>query len=313
MATVDANTPKVRPQSAEARKIAFAAQFPRLRLVSSNLQQLAGSSVVSFTVDGSGDDLIHAGILTQSMIAALPRCGVKHFGTHYPESAGIYCRVQRIAARYRIRAHFGEEEVFGVVATLREIWGVIDRVEGAAAFAAVFPGLHLIRKLFGSHFAIILAGQRDDLIRAGFVNQAMLDKVRGFHRTAYFQDSDTEVQRHQANHGYLVETSFRKDERGLGTIVRDIFLKFEAEEPAKKRDPRRMTLARVQEYGFSLDYMCDGLAKIFPPDVASEIREHARAIKAHLERTEARLERPERPSHLRLVVDNGHTAPGVRT
>lgn len=294
-----------KPQTAEvsAAKAALESRFPRLRLV--NLETNVESTFATFSIAGSGEDLIEAGLLTQCMIDALPRCGVKNFGSRDPYCTGIYCTVNRIDGGFRVRAYVDEADLFGVFVRLREAFGLKSKhFEGGAAFSALFPGLQIIRDPWqdGAALRVYIAGREtEDFVRAGFATQAMFDAVAGDDPNEYnehffrFPDehSETTLERLLGGQGYRLDACLGRDAQGVGETVHKLFL--------KKREP--VTAADyLQAAAVPMTNLFE-LTAHFPPKLAMEVRGRLASIKDLLGKEITRLGSLPRPQHLRLVVD----------
>jgi hypothetical protein len=300
---------RIHPRTAKSAAVqaeAFEARFPRLRLASFKFEGRDGD--ILFSVAGSGDELIHAGFLTRCMIDAMPRGGVKRFYPRYSDGAGIYGTVRRIESGFRVTVYMTSRDILGVFRTLRETWGLKAKGhENAAAFAAVFPGLHLINQpVFENNtFTLWIQGHAaGNFLRAGFLTQAMIDAVDGDVRDKYFKQfpdehSHTDVERMPANMGYKLQVYFGKDTQGLGAIVRKLFL--------KEQEPARPTRLAFCESMLETVVECTRgrhpyYPNAFPAESLARIRSHVSAI-LHELKDRSTPDAP-RPSHLRLAVDN---------
>jgi hypothetical protein len=296
MATQDISTPKPRMQSAEM-KIAFEARFPRLRLV--NFVANPTNTSAELSIGGTGPDLIDIGLLAQSTIDSMPRCGVKTVSRW--QGAGVYAVVFRTNYGFRVQTYIGEDDLFGVFSAIRGAVGFkVAEIEGGPAFSAMFPGLQVTkapRLTAGGTLMVCIAGsRREDFLRAGLATHAMFDAQRGdgdvrcddWFRQFPDENCDTLVQRYPAGQGYRFQVKFGHDSEELGQTVRNLFL--------KDSEPTSLELAtRAIEN-------CEYFFRNLPAAVADQLNSRVTEMLAVVNREICRPKMHR--SGLRLVVDN---------
>lgn len=301
MATQNSDAQDDSAQSAHARKTAFEARFPKLRLIN---QETSPTGMVSLSIAGTGADLCEAQFLTGRMIEAIPRCGVKHFHRGFDGGSGFSGLLQRTKSGFRFNAYFGEE-VFGVFDTLSEIWR-LPRARGTEEFESRFPGLrlrHHCSRLDAMNAALTLkiaSFSSADIIRSDLATQAMLDDVRanGSAMIENWPGEDSDICIRRAPLGYYdITVRFDKsDMSAIAQVMRRIFDKTVAE-PLSTEADIKATAAPLEKL--------NAIAYRMSPRLKENVCAYLARVEELLEMESERVAQSKtRPSYLRLVVDN---------